>query len=75
MAKKAKSSSGMPLGQRVAKAIGVKGDFKTAVVPMIVFHQIVFQIADPVGVLYETEFVIAHIMHVIAFRNQIGNGA
>lgn len=35
MAKKTKSPSGMTFGQRVAKAIGVKGDFKTAVVPMM----------------------------------------
>ena len=35
MDKKNQKSSGMSLGQRVAKAIGVKGDFKTAVVPMM----------------------------------------
>lgn len=35
MAKKAKATNGMPIGQRIAKIIGVKGDFKTAVMPMI----------------------------------------
>ncbi len=33
--KKVKSSSSMPFSQRILKAIGVKGDFKTSVIPMM----------------------------------------
>ncbi|MBR2418934.1 MAG: MFS transporter [Clostridia bacterium] len=35
MGKKAKTPTNMTFGQRVMKAIGVKGDFKTTVMPMI----------------------------------------